>query len=131
MFDTFLQSFLEKIKEFNKLHLILGGITIVLLIIYVIRKYKSKNNSQPTPTEGEECFNGMCQIPPHLKETISLEEQHPMPVEPVLTPENVQSQELNQVNNLDEVEVSKEELQEQEVETNVVNNNEEDTNTEN
>jgi len=129
MFDTFLQSFLEKIKEFNKLHLILGGITIVLLIIYAIRKYKSKNNSQPIPTEGEECFNGVCQIPPHLKETISLEEQHPMPVEPVLTLEKVQSQEVNQVNNLDEVEEPKEELQEQEVETQEVN--EEVKNTEN
>jgi hypothetical protein len=91
MFDTII----NKIRSLENTTLIIGGIGILLLVILLA--YMSKRSKKQTVVEGEpqgheqpqDCFDGVCQIPPHIKETLTQEEQVPLPVSPILMDEPV------------------------------------------
>jgi hypothetical protein len=85
MFDTII----NKIRSLENTTLIIGGIGILLLVILLA--YMTKRSKKQTVVEGEpqgqDCFGGVCQVPPHIKETLTQEEQVPMPVEPIVATE--------------------------------------------
>jgi outer membrane biosynthesis protein TonB len=88
MFDTII----NKIRSLENTTLIISGIGILLLVILLA--YMTKRSKTQTVVEGEpqgqDCFGGVCQVPPHIKETLTQEEQVPMPVEPIVATEPVQ-----------------------------------------
>jgi outer membrane biosynthesis protein TonB len=96
-----LDTIINKIRSLENTTLILGGIGIILLVVLVA--YMSKRSkpvaSKPDNTgahlQGQDCFAGVCKVPPHIKETLTSEEQVPIPVEPVLS--EVQQQPVEEV----------------------------------
>jgi hypothetical protein len=101
---------INKIKSLENTTLIIGGIGILLLIILLAYMTK-RSKKQPSVVEGEpqgqDCFGGVCQVPPHIKETLTQEDQVPMPIEPVVGTEPIHPvqqpvQQLIQQQNIEE-----------------------------
>ena len=90
MIDTII----NKIRSLENTTLIIGGIGILLLVVLLAYMTK-RSKKQPSFVEGEpqdqDCFGGVCKVPPHIKETLTQEEQIPVPVEPIVATEPVQS----------------------------------------
>jgi hypothetical protein len=109
--SNMIDTIINKIRSLENTTLIIGGIGILLLVI-LLAYITKRSKKQPSVVEGElqeqDCFGGVCQVPSHIKETLTQEEQIPIPVKPVVATSQIQQPEQQ---NTEEVQQHTEEVQ--------------------